>query len=308
MIKYSTNIAKRELNNEWVQNPLVYSVTPFTSFFDFSLDLINVFVLPGKLMLLTIGGVIESVSYFVHGFYCYCKALSDLAAQNTVDGVDCAYTALKTLGLLLSSLLYAIVFLLRLFSTFFQWTLSRGNGYIEITNTLSPQSLDQNSKVVTDALEEYVEFLRKVNSDKEVIETVLREHNSSLSVFEEQIALEKTKTRSTVTVTGMTHFQSSPNTSKKPGNSRYAELLKAYNELFKTYPVLGLERLTTDLAQSSLTLDMVDQAYANCEEHHARFLEIAEELLSESGVLIQQIKDIFREFKELQRSTTMARK
>ncbi len=152
----------------------------------------------------------------------------------------------------------------------------------------------KNRKVVTDALEEYVEFLRKVNSDKEVIETFLREHDSDLSALEEQIAVEKTKMRSAVTVTGMTHCQSSPNTRKKPGSSRYSELLKVYNELFKTYPVLGLERLTTGLAQSSLTLEMVDQAYANCEEHHARFLEIAEELLSESGVLMQGMRDTFK--------------
>ena len=308
MIKYSTNIAKRELNNEWAKNPLVYSLTPFASFRDFGSDLINIFVLPCKLLLLTIGGLIESVSYLISGFYYYCISLNDLVIQNTVDGVDCAYTALKTLGLLLSSLLYAIVFLLRLFSTFFQWISNRRNGYIEITNAVPSQSSNQNSKFVTDALEKYVEFLRKVDADKEIIETVLREQDSDLSVLEEQVALEITKMRSSVTVTGMTHFQNHPNTNKKPRSSRYSELLKEYKELFKTYPVLGLERLATNEAQTSLTLQMVEQAHENCEEHHAKFLGIAEELLSESGILIQRVKDIFREFKVLERSTTMTRK
>ena len=308
MIKYSTNIAKSELNNEWAQNPLVYSLTPFTSFRDFGSDLINIFVLPCKLMLLSVGSLIESVSYLIRGFYYYCISLNDLALQNTVDCMDCAYTALKTLGLLLSSLLYAIVFLSRLFSTFFQWISSRHNGYIEITNVVPTQSLNQNNKVVTDALEEYVEFLRKVGADKEVIETVLREQDSDISVLEEQVALEKTKMRSSVTVAGMTHFQNPPNTNKKPRSSRYSELLREYKELFNTYPVLGLERLTTDEAHTRLTLQLIEQAHANCEEHHAKFLEIAEELLSESGALIQRVKDIFREFKVLERSTTMTRK
>ena len=142
-------------------------------------------------------------------------------------------------------------------------------------NTASSHLLDQNDKVITDALEGYVEFLRKVNSDKEVIESVLCEHDSDLSALEEQVALEKTKIRSTVTVMGMTHFQSHSNINNKPKSSRYSELLKEYRELFKTYPVLGLEQLTTDEAQSSLTLQMVEQAHANCEEHHARLLGIA---------------------------------
>ena len=161
-------------------------------------------------------------------------------------------------------------------------------------NTASSYLLDQNSKFVTDALEKYVECLRKVDVDKEIIETVLREQDSDLSVLEEQVALEIIKMRSSVTVTGMTHFQNHPNTSKKPRSSRYSELLKEYKELFKTYPVLGLERLATNEAQTSLTLQMVEQAHENCEEHHAKFLGIAEELLSESGILIQRVKDIFK--------------
>ena len=162
------------------------------------------------------------------------------------------------------------------------------------SNTVSLHLLGQNNKVVTDALEEYVKFLRKVDADKEVIETVFREQDSDLSVLEEQVALEKTKMKSSVTIAGMTHFQNPLNTNKKPRSSRYSELLREYKELFKTYPVLGLERLTTDEAHTRLTLQLVEQAHANCEEHHAKFLEIAEELLSESGALIQRVKDIFK--------------
>ncbi|PJD91380.1 MAG: hypothetical protein CK424_07095 [Legionella sp.] len=176
------------------------------------------------------------------------------------------------------------------------------------SNTASSYLLDQNSKLVTDALEEYVEFLRKVDADKEIIEAVLREQDSDFSVLEEQVAIEKSKMKSSVTVAGMTHFQNYPNASKKPRSSRYSELLREYKELFKTYPVLGLERLTTNEAQTSLTLQMVEQAHSNCEEHHAKFLGIAEELLSESGILMQSVKDVFREFKVLERSTAMTRK
>lgn len=189
--------------------------------------------------------------------------------------------------------------------TFFGAIYNRGQSQ---SNTVSLRLLGKNNKVVTDALEKYVEFLRKVDADKEVIETVLREQDSDLSAIEEQVALEKIKMRSSVAFAGMTHFQNSPNASKKPRSSRYSELLREYKELFKTYPVLGLERLTTNETQTSLTLQMVEQAHANCEEHHAKFLGIAEELLSESGILVQRVKDIFREFKVSESSTTMTRK
>jgi len=254
------------------------------------------------LAFLTVASLIESMSHLVYGFYCCCRSLSDPALQNTTDGLYCAYTGLKTLGLLLVSFLYTLIFLSRLLSTFFEWIINGQNGYIPITNTRTPQRLNQNTDAINRALEDYTEFLKKVKSDKNTVETVLREHESELSACRQHFdSLRKPTTK-------ISHFQKDEPTVPKSGDSRYSQLSKEYIELFKTYPVAEFHLWTTSAEKAGLTFQIVEQAHINYEEHHVRFLSIAEELLSESNLLHQEVKDMFEEYKDLEKQISIMRR
>jgi hypothetical protein len=308
MTRYFTSIAENEFNREWVQNPRAYSLTPFTSFQDFGMDLSNILILPCKLAFLTVTSLIESVGYFAYGFYNYCRSVNNMDRQDITDGLHCGHVGLKTLGLFLASLLYLLVFLMRLCSTLFKWISNDRSGYIPITNTRSTQRIEQNDEAISRALEEYTEFFRKVGIDKDTIEAVLVEHDSAVTACENLVATEREKLRQfSATVPGITHFQNTKRSITKSRSSRYSELFQEYKELFKTYPILGLQGWISGEEKWELTVEMVEQAQANCEEHHAKFLAVAEELLHESGILNQKLEKIFSEFKELKKQISEMR-
>ena len=155
--------------------------------------------------------------------------------------------------------------------------------------TPSPATLSQNDEAISRALEEYTEFFRKVGIDKDIIEAVLVEHDSAVTACGNLVATEREKLRQfSATVPGITHFQNTKRSITKSRSSRYSELFQEYKELFKTYPILGLQGWISGEEKWELTVEMVEQAQANCEEHHAKFLAVAEELLHESGLVAQR--------------------
>ena len=293
MAKYFTNIAENELNSERAQHFESYVMTPFASYQDFGIELSNIIVLPCKLFILTIASLVEALLSFAYAGDYYCRSLPDLSAQNVSDGWHSAYIGLKTFGLFLASLLYTLVFLVRLFNTILGWVFNCCNEYTPISDTRASQQLtEDNVESISRALSEYTDFIKKTGVDKDTIWQVLCEHDSELSAYDEQLATEYAKLeKSKATVTGVTHFQKTgPRT--KPRPSRYAELLKEYRELVKTYPVAEFHRWTTDEERDGLSLEMVEEAHANYEAHHTKLLGIAEELLTESGVTVQRSRNI----------------
>ncbi len=168
--------------------------------------------------------------------------------------------------------------------------------------------LSQNDEAISRALEEYTEFFRKVGADKDTIESILLEYDSAVAVCENLVATEREKLKQfSVTVPGISHFQNKGRIITKPHSSRYSELFREYKELFKTYPILGLQGWISGEEKWELTVEMIEQAQENCEEHHAKFLAVAEELLNESGLLNQKLESIFSEFKTLKKQISEMR-
>lgn len=61
MTKYFASIAENELTHEWIRNPYAYAITPFDSYQDVGMELLNIIGLPCKSIILAITNLIESV-------------------------------------------------------------------------------------------------------------------------------------------------------------------------------------------------------------------------------------------------------
>ena len=306
MTKYFTNIAENELGNEWVRNPYAYATTPFNSYQDFGKGVLNIIGLPCKSIILAITSLIESVINYGCALYFYCRSLNDLAIEHSTNGQHCGYIGLKTLILFLASLLYVLMFLSRLLSTFWKWNSDRRNGYTPVSDTSLHAVSNQNDESISRALDEYTDLIEKAKSDRDNIWQILSEYDAEFTAHMSCIAAEHPKlSTSKVIVPGVTHFQKKTNTMSKLECARFTQLLNHYRELAKTYPIDGFINWSTSEAEANLTLSMVEEAYANYEAHHEKLLSVAEELLTESGITVQRARNVIKEIRERDKQVTI---
>ena len=306
MTKYFTSIAENELDNEWVRNPYAYAIKPFYSYQDFGMGLLNIIGLPSKAIILVITGLIESVVNYGCALYFYCRSLNELIEEHTTDGQHCGYVGLKTLGLFLASLLYVLIFLLRLLSTFWKWSSDRRNGYTSVPDTRILSLSNQNDESISRALDEYTDLIEKAKSDRDNIWQILSEYDTEFTAHMSCIAAAHPKLRtSKVIVPGATHFQKKTDASSKLEHAKFVQLMKDYRELAKTYPIAVFLYWSTSEEEANLTLSMVEEAHANYEEHHEKLLAVAKELLTESGITVHRARNTIREIKDLDEQITM---
>ena len=308
MSKYFTNIAKNEIQSDWVQRPLTHALTSFTSFQDFGKELINIIVLPCKFLLLTIATAVEALVCLISFLYCYFCGFRDFVDRHTRDGWECASVVLKTLGLLLSSLLYSLVFCLRLISTFFQIGSNTNNRYITISDAATSYSslTRDNAKLLSSAKRRYGEYMSETSDDIEVICKTLGENSRELSVHDEKISIFCTKANhSKMSIKGITHFQQEDHTNSKPRSSRYCELLSVFRELAATYPKAEFEDWEAVEERRKITIVMVEEAHTNFEAHHMKLLDVAVELMTESGIDLQRARNIIRKIDDLDKQATI---
>lgn len=308
MSKYFTDIAKNEIQADWVQRPLAHALTSFASYQDFGKELSNIIVLPCKFLFLTVAIAVETLVCLISFLYCYFCGCRDFVEQRSRDGWECASAILKTLGLLLLSLLYSLVFCLRLISTFFQIGSNTNNRYMAISDTTISQSLSprDNSKLLSSALRRYGEYFVETSDDIEIICKTLGENNRELAVHDEKISTFYTKAMtSKMSLKGITHFQKQNHANSKPRSSRYCELLSVFRELEKTYPKAEFEDWVTVEERRKITVAMVEEAHANFEAHHMKLLDVAVELMTESGITLQRARNIIRKIDDLDEQITI---
>jgi len=175
MVKYFTDMAEDELMRAWVQDPMTYVSTPFASFEDLGREFVEIIFLPCRLFTLTTVTLVEALMSPMYSLYFYCRQESDLATGNWTEGWSCAAIALKTLGLWLVSLLYSLVFVLRLFQTFLDAFSNDNHRYVSFVETRAHQRgvlARDNSSVLSEVVRRYGELVKKTSDDKKPLHKI----------------------------------------------------------------------------------------------------------------------------------------
>ncbi|HVT63420.1 MAG TPA: hypothetical protein VHD33_08050 [Legionellaceae bacterium] len=95
-----------------------------------------------------------------------------------------------------------------------------------------------------------------------------------------------------MSIKGLTHFQKQNDVNSKPRSSRYCELLSVFRELATTCPKAEFEDWETVEERRKITVTMVEEAHANFEAHHMKLLDVAAELMTESGITVQPARNL----------------
>lgn len=166
---------------------------------------------------------------------------------------------------------------------------------VTIFATLSSkrQTISDQMLVTSSALRTYGAFIKEASDEREMIWEILSNNASEYYAYENRIqtilaAHEKKHIQSR----GIHFFQNEVKTIRKSGNARYDALFAAYQELAKTYPMAEFERWTDKTDVYRITHAMAEQAHANYLAHHKKLLEVATELLAESGIMTQLARDL----------------
>ncbi len=70
--------------------------------------------------------------------------------------------------------------------------------------------------------------------------------------------------------------------------------MSVFRELEKTYPKAEFEDWETVEERRKITVTMVEEAHANFEAHHMKLLDVAVELMTESGITVQKARDVVK--------------
>lgn len=161
--------------------------------------------------------------------------------------------------------------------------------------TLSSKRLtiSDQTHITSSALRSYGEFIKEASDDREMIWEILSNNASEYSAYENRIqTILDTHKKKHIQSRGIHFFQNDVKTIRGSGNARYDALFAAYQELAKTYPMAEFERWTDKTDVYRITHAMAEQAHTNYLAHHNKLLDVATELLAESGILIQRARDL----------------